>query len=69
MERVLQEILHSPAHRGFAFLIHYKSLVDDLINLGPGGSARCVPALAVTDPPGVGGFLYSWSLGDPFLKS
>ena len=30
MERVLQEVLHSPAHRGFAFLIYYKSLVDDL---------------------------------------
>lgn len=32
-------------------------------------SARCTPALAATDPPGQGGFLYSWSLGDPFLKS
>lgn len=28
----------------------------------------CTPALAITDPPG-SGFLYSWSLGDPFLKS
>ncbi|OSC98888.1 acid protease [Trametes coccinea BRFM310] len=31
--------------------------------------ARCTPALAPTDPPGNGGFQYSWSLGDPFLKS
>ncbi|KAI9057701.1 acid protease [Trametes sanguinea] len=31
--------------------------------------ARCTPALAATDPPGNGGFQYSWSLGDPFLKS
>ncbi|KZV76796.1 acid protease [Peniophora sp. CONT] len=29
--------------------------------------ATCTPALAPADPPG-GGFLYSWSLGDPFLK-
>ena len=29
---------------------------------------QCTAALAVTDPPGKG-FLYSWSLGDPFLKS
>ncbi|THG96042.1 hypothetical protein EW026_g5721 [Hermanssonia centrifuga] len=29
---------------------------------------QCTTALAVTDPPG-DGFLYSWSLGDPFLKS
>lgn len=28
----------------------------------------CTSALAITDPPGEG-FLYSWSLGDPFLKS
>ncbi len=28
----------------------------------------CTSALAITDPPG-DGFLYSWSLGDPFLKS
>ncbi|KAI0643995.1 acid protease [Trametes meyenii] len=35
----------------------------------PSEVARCTPALAVTDPPGNGGFLYSWSLGDPFLKS
>ncbi|EMD32366.1 hypothetical protein CERSUDRAFT_161745 [Gelatoporia subvermispora B] len=33
------------------------------------GSILCTPALAVTDPPGNGSFLYSWSLGDPFLKS
>ncbi|RPD56506.1 acid protease [Lentinus tigrinus ALCF2SS1-6] len=32
-------------------------------------AARCSPALAATDPPRQGGFLYSWSLGDPFLKS
>lgn len=30
---------------------------------------RCSANLAVTDPPGAPGFLYSWSLGDPFLKS
>lgn len=30
MERVLQEKLHSPAERGFSFLIGYKALVDDL---------------------------------------
>ncbi|KAI0637478.1 acid protease [Trametes polyzona] len=35
----------------------------------PDEAARCTPALAATDPPGQGGFLYSWSLGDPFLKS
>lgn len=36
-----------------------------------GGSAAvtCISTLAVTDPPGTPGFLYSWSLGDPFLKS
>ena len=33
--------------------------------------AECMSILAATDPPrpGGGGFLYSWSLGDPFLKS
>ncbi|KAH8996251.1 acid protease [Lactarius akahatsu] len=30
--------------------------------------SQCTPNLAVTDPPG-SGFLYSWSIGDPFLKS
>ncbi|KAI0777443.1 acid protease [Trametes elegans] len=35
----------------------------------PDQAARCTPALAATDPPVNGGFLYSWSLGDPFLKS
>lgn len=33
------------------------------------GEPMCSFNLAVTDPPGSGGFLYSWSLGDPFLKS
>jgi hypothetical protein len=28
----------------------------------------CVPNLVATDAPKVGGYLYSWSLGDPFLK-
>lgn len=28
----------------------------------------CNPKITATDPPAVGGFLYSWSLGDPFLK-
>ncbi|KAI0761056.1 aspartic peptidase domain-containing protein [Trametes elegans] len=35
----------------------------------PDQAARCTPALAATDPPVHGGFLYSWSLGDPFLKA
>ena len=30
IERVLQQSLHSPAHRGFSYLIGYKSLVDSL---------------------------------------
>jgi hypothetical protein len=30
--------------------------------------SQCTPNLAVTDPPS-SGFLYSWSMGDPFLKS
>jgi len=30
---------------------------------------NCIPNIAATDPPKVGGFLYSWSLGNPFLKS
>lgn len=30
IERVLQEKLHSPAHRGFSFLIGYKALQDAL---------------------------------------
>ena len=30
--------------------------------------SRCTPNLAATDPPS-SGFLYSWSIGDPFLKS
>ena len=29
---------------------------------------QCTAVLASTDPPGEG-FFYSWSLGDPFLKS
>ncbi len=37
--------------------------------LYPNQLARCTTVLAATDPPGNGGFLYSWSLGDPFLKS
>lgn len=28
----------------------------------------CTPNLAATDPPKIGGFLYAWSLGTPFLK-
>ncbi|KAI0761066.1 aspartic peptidase domain-containing protein [Trametes elegans] len=35
----------------------------------PDQAARCTPALAATDPPVHGGFLYSWILGNPFLKS
>ncbi|RDB16465.1 Pepsin A [Hypsizygus marmoreus] len=31
--------------------------------------ASCSPNLVPTDPPAKGGYLYSWSLGDPFLKS
>lgn len=30
---------------------------------------ECKPNLVQTDPPKVGKYLYSWSLGDPFLKS
>jgi leukotriene-A4 hydrolase len=30
IERLLQQILHSPAHRGFSFLIGSKMLYDDL---------------------------------------
>lgn len=42
----------------------------DLISPESRGSADgCVANLAVTDPPVLGqGYLYSWSLGDPFLK-
>ncbi|EAU86678.2 hypothetical protein CC1G_07336 [Coprinopsis cinerea okayama7 len=29
----------------------------------------CVPNVVSTDPPGDGGYLFSWSLGVPFLKS
>jgi Eukaryotic aspartyl protease len=32
------------------------------------GTKQCQPNVAATDPPR-SGFLYSWSLGDPFLKS
>ncbi|TBU23468.1 acid protease [Dichomitus squalens] len=35
----------------------------------PALHARCRPALVSTDPPSSDGFSYSWSLGDPFLKS
>lgn len=28
----------------------------------------CTPNLARTDAPELGAYLYSWSLGDPFLK-
>ena len=35
----------------------------------PAFNTRCRPALVPTDPPSSDGFLYSWSLGDPFLKS
>lgn len=28
----------------------------------------CIPNLAPTDPPLLGGYLYSWSLGEPFLR-
>lgn len=30
IELMLQEKIHSPAHRGFSFLIGYKALQDDL---------------------------------------
>lgn len=38
---------------------------------GEGGKVRrvwCTPNLAPTDAPELGAYLYSWSLGDPFLK-
>ena len=28
----------------------------------------CVPNIAPTDPPEMGGYLYSWSLGEPFIR-
>lgn len=28
----------------------------------------CSPNLVSTDPPGTGGYMFSWSLGIPFLK-
>jgi hypothetical protein len=31
-------------------------------------TTQCTPNIAPTDPPS-SGFLYSWSIGDPFLKS
>ena len=30
MERLLQQYLHTPAHRGFAYIIGYKDLTDTL---------------------------------------
>lgn len=33
-----------------------------------GTASQCTPNLAPTDPPS-SGFLYSWSIGDPFFKS
>lgn len=36
---------------------------------GEGGKVLwCTPNLAPTDAPELGAYLYSWSLGDPFLK-
>lgn len=32
------------------------------------GTTQCTPNIAPTDPPG-SGYLYSWSIGDPFFKS
>jgi hypothetical protein len=29
---------------------------------------RCTADVVATDPPAVGGYLFSWSLGIPFLK-
>ncbi|KAF8483152.1 aspartic peptidase domain-containing protein [Gautieria morchelliformis] len=41
----------------------------DFLMLPQGGNAKsCQPNVVATDPPH-SGFLYSWSLGDPFLKS
>jgi phytepsin len=31
-------------------------------------TSQCTPNIAPTDPPS-SGFLYSWSIGDPFFKS
>ena len=28
----------------------------------------CRPKIVATDPPTVGGYLYGWNLGDPFLR-
>ncbi|KAF8574345.1 acid protease [Ramaria rubella] len=41
---------------------------DFLSQVRPGNLDKCIPNVASTDPPH-SGFLYSWSLGDPFLKS
>ncbi|TDL21326.1 hypothetical protein BD410DRAFT_789755 [Rickenella mellea] len=34
-----------------------------------GQEIMCIPNLAIEDPPRIGGWLYSWSLGTPFLHS
>ncbi|KAH9923808.1 aspartic peptidase domain-containing protein [Fomitopsis serialis] len=54
---------------GAMFTVDPRDFAHPLQNDSGSDSPRCTPALAVTDPPGQGGFLYSWSLGDPFLKS
>lgn len=34
----------------------------------PGSVALCSQNIAITDPPVKGSYLFSWSLGTPFLK-
>ncbi|KZT71082.1 acid protease [Daedalea quercina L-15889] len=54
---------------GAMFSVDPRDFAHQLQNDSHPESPSCTPALAATDPPGQGGFLYSWSLGDPFLKS
>ncbi|KAH9837973.1 acid protease [Rhodofomes roseus] len=54
---------------GSMFTVDPRDFAHPLQDDSSSESPRCTPALAMTDPPGQGGFLYSWSLGDPFLKS
>ena len=41
---------------------------DFLLQERSNSVARCISNVAATDPPAVGGYLFSWSLGTPFLK-
>lgn len=41
---------------------------DFLLQERSNSVAHCISNVAATDPPAVGGYLFSWSLGIPFLK-